>query len=111
MRKVITILIAAFVLMLAACSPAKSIIGTWKSQSTVLGVVTETSYVFNEDGSGKICNIVDIPFTYAIEGNKLTLTTNVIGLDISTKEYEFSIKGGILKLDSESEHIELTKGK
>lgn len=111
MRKIVTLLIVICAMMVCACSTDKSIVGTWKSQSTVLGVVTETTYVFNEDGSGSKRGIVDIPFTYSIDGNKLTITTNVIGVDISTKEYAFERSGDILELRSGNEYIKLTKEK
>lgn len=46
-------LILILVLSLASCSSyEKKIIGEWKTRKTTLGIVTESSYTFNEDGSG-----------------------------------------------------------
>ena len=39
---------------LASCgSLEKKLVGTWKGQNSTLGIVTEYSYTFNEDGTGK----------------------------------------------------------
>lgn len=111
MRKFVAIMLVAVTLMLCACSPAKRIVGSWKTQSTVLGVVVETTYVFNEDGTGKKCGAVDIPFTYAVEESKLRISTSVIGVEVSQKEYEISFKGSTLVLTNGDELIELTKVK
>ena len=49
MKRLVSIAIIVVLLALCACSPAKRIVGEWKTQSTVLGVVVETTYVFDEN--------------------------------------------------------------
>lgn len=99
MRKVITVLlIAAMVLMLCSCAVyEKAIIGTWKYQTTVLGVVTETTYEFKEDGKGTMTNVLPIEFTYAFVDDELHITTSALGIE-NTVEYTFEFSGSKLTL-------------
>ncbi len=104
-----TSLVIVMAFLLVACSaPEKSIVGTWKSQSTVLGVVTETEYVFNEDGTGTKSSVLDIDFTYTIGEEKLTITTVTLGIE-SKDEYSFEFKDNKLALTNDSETISLSK--
>ncbi len=108
-RTVIALLTIVMILMVVACSaPEKSIVGTWKSQNTFLGVVTETKYVFNEDGTGTKSTVLDVDFTYTIAEDKLTITTVTLGIE-SKDEYSFQFKDNKLILTNDSETIDLDK--
>ena len=111
MKRLVSIAILVVLLALCACSPAKRIVGEWKTQSTVLGVVVETTYVFDENGTGKKCGAAEIPFTYEVQDNKLLITTSIIGVDVSKKEYSIDFKGNTIILTDENEVIELIKEK
>jgi len=90
MRK-ITAGLLLFVMMISLCActiTEKAIVGTWKSQSSILGVVTETIYTFNEDGTGTKSNVLDVDFTYAFSDEKLLITTSVLGV-ASTEEFSY----------------------
>ena len=112
MRKFIAcLLLVVMVFALCSCAaPEKSIVGTWKNQTTVLGVVTETTYTFNEDGTGTKSNVLDINFTYSFEEEKLLITTSTLGIE-NTEKYSFDFNGDKLVLTGEKETIELEKVK
>ena len=55
MKKLVSIAIIVVLLALCACSPAKRIVGEWKTQSTVLGVVVETNALFRADSVQPVC--------------------------------------------------------
>lgn len=108
-RAIAALLVMVLVLTLCSCaSPEKAIVGTWKSQNTVLGVVTETKYVFNEDGTGTMTNIIDIGFTYAFVDEKLVITTETLGIQSST-EYTYQFDGSKLTLRNDNDTINLEK--
>ena len=105
------ILVVVMMLSLCACStPEKAIVGKWKSNNTVLGVVTETTYTFNEDGTGTKSNVLDVEFTYSFTEDKLVITTVTLGIE-SSAEYTFEFSGDKLVLTSEKETINLEKVK
>ncbi len=112
MRKVLAgLLLAVMVLGLCACAaPEKAIVGTWKNQSTVLGVVTETTFTFNEDGTGTKSSVLDVDFTYSIEEETLLITTSALGIEY-TEKYSFDFKINKLVLTGEKDTIELEKVK
>ena len=112
MKKIFTVVLTLVIILnLCACaSPSKAIIGTWKSQTTVLGVVTETSYTFNEDGTGEKTTVLDVPFTYTISKDKLIITTTVLGISTS-EEYSFDFSGNKLVLSGDQDTIVLVKNK
>ena len=110
MKKIIALsllLVIAFGLFSCALGE-KAIVGTWTHQNNILGVVTETTYTFNADGTGKKSNVLDIGFTYSFEGGKLLITTTVLGID-STEEYSVSFGANKLTLTNEKDTIELEK--
>ena len=113
MKKAISVLLAV-VVVLTLCScvalDEKAIIGTWKNQNTVLGVVTETEYVFNEDGTGSITNLVSVPFTHSFEEGKLIITTSTLGIK-NTTEYSYDFEKDSLTLTDDSDTIKLEKVK
>ena len=112
MKKIVAaVLVAVMVLGLCACSiSSKAIIGTWKNQTTVLGVVTETVYTFNEDGTGNLSNVVDMPFTYSFSDDKLLITMTVLGIS-TTEEYTYEFGVNKLTLTKGDETIVLEKAK
>lgn len=108
-RTVAVMLVLALALSLCACTLAeKLILGTWKSQTKVLGVVTEVSYTFNDDGTGLRSGALDTSFTYVIEEDRLTITTSVLGIDVD-EEYTFQISGSKLVLTGENETLTLER--
>lgn len=104
MRKVIAILlVVVMVFGVCACSSSEDlIIGTWKNQTTILGVVTETKYTFNEDGTGTKNLIFDMDFKYAISGNTLSIKITTLGVE-TTEEFAFEFEGAKLKLTKDGE--------
>ena len=120
--KIISLLVALLMLVtaLAACSPKMMIKGTWVKQDSVLGIVTETTYVFNEDGTGSMSTVlgIDIPMTYTIDSSKLTVKIDTIdvaedvleqlGIDYSI-EYSYSIVGNKLTLSDGKKDMVFTK--
>lgn len=108
-RTVAVVLLFAIVVGLCACTLGEVlIVGTWKSQTKVLGVVTEVSYTFNDDGTGMRSGALDTSFTYVIEGDQLAITTSVLGVDV-TEEYTYEISGSKLVLTGENETITLER--
>lgn len=112
MRKIISCLMLVLLVfgMCACSSPEESIVGTWTSRNTVLGIVTETVYTFNEDGTGTKSNVLDIDFTYAFSEEKLSITTTTFGIEI-TEEYSYEFKDSKLVLTGENDTISLEKVK
>jgi len=108
MKKTILALLIVAILVLCACSVELAIVGTWKNQTTVLGVVTETIYTFNDDGTGSKKTVLETDFTYEVSGDKLTITTSVLGIE-STEEYTVDVSWNELTLRSEEETITLEK--
>lgn len=95
MKKIIICFIAIVLMAfsLSSCgSPQKNIVGSWKYQSTVLGVVTETTYKFNDDGKGSMNAVVNVAFTYSLSEDSLYITTNLLGFE-NTEEYTFEFDG------------------
>ncbi len=108
-RIIAAALIAVMLFTLAACSsPEKDIIGTWKCESSLLGISANSEYTFNEDGTGKINLIIDLDFTYAITDDKLSITTKTLGIE-STDTYSYSFKGDTLTLINDEETLVLEK--
>ena len=108
-KAVAVVLLVAIVLGLCACTLAeKMILGTWKTQTKVLGLETEVSYTFKEDGTGVRSGVLDMDFTYTMDGDRLTITTSVLGVDVD-EEYTFQISGKELVLTRESETITLVR--
>lgn len=110
MRKIAAlVLVVVMVFMLSAClAPKLAIVGTWKSEETVLGVVTQTSYTFNEDGTGEMTGVLTVPFTYIFTEDKLCITTKVIGIE-NTTSYTYQFSGKKLTLTGEKETLVLEK--
>ena len=109
-RVLILLLVVIMVAMCACSSYEKAILGTWKNQKNVLGVVTETVYVFNEDGTGSRTTVlgIQVGFTYTITEELLTITTTTLGFE-SNEEYTYEFSGNKLILENDSETISLTR--
>ena len=110
MRKVLCFVLV-FVMVAAMCgcgAPEKQIVGTWKSRNSVLGVVTETTYIFRADGTGERTGLLTTAFTYEFSGDKLLLTTSVL-LVKNTEEYTFRFEGKKLTLSGSKETITLER--
>ena len=121
MKKMRLIAIAAAVLLvLAACSAQSRIVGTWEGQSSLLGIVTEYEYTFNEDGTGKVPGPLglSVDMKYTVEGDTLVIKNavveaaeEIVGKDFSTT-YTVKFGSGTLTLvDAEGKEINLTKVK
>ena len=109
MRKVLSfVLVLVLVAAMCGCTPEKAIVGTWKSHNTVLGVVTETTYVFRADGTGERSNLLTTAFTYTISKDTLTLTTSVMGLE-RTESFSYRFEGKKLILTDSKETITLER--
>ncbi len=107
---ILSMIVILFCSLWSCASPEKAIIGSWVERKTVLGVVTETTYTFNEDSSGKITNVVDVNFSYTISDDKLLITTKVLGIE-DTEEYSFAFDGDTLTLTGNGETVSLEKVK
>lgn len=103
MKAKISVILVAVILVctlaFSACSAQDKIIGTWTSQQTMLGIVTESSVTFNEDGTGIASGILGLTgnMTYVINENILTVTYDIFGV-ATTKNYSFTIKGDTLTI-------------
>lgn len=105
----LTILALVAVLMLASCGKAKkvSIAGSWGADSG-----SETVYLFNEDGTGKISigTTVSKSFTYETNDNTLKIVTEILGQK-DEQEYTYSIDGDVLTMTRNNESVTYTKQK
>lgn len=110
MRKILALfLVLTMALGFVSCAtPEQSIVGEWKCQESILGVVTETKYTFNEDGTGTKSAVVDVDFTYSFTEDKLIITTSVLGVE-SKDEYFFKFSGKKLELTGKDKTINLEK--
>ena len=109
MRRVLSfVLVLVLVAAMCGCSPEKAIVGTWTSKNTVLGVVTETTYVFRADGTGERSGLITTAFTYTIDKDALVLTTSVLGLE-HKESYAYRFEGNKLTLTGGDEPIVLEK--
>lgn len=110
MKKIsLTILALVAVLMLASCGKAKkvSIAGSWSADSG-----SETVYLFNEDGTGKISigTTVSKSFTYETNDNTLKIVTEILGQK-DEQEYTYSIDGDVLTMTRNNESVTYRKQK
>ena len=103
MKAKISVILVAVILVctlaFAACSAQDKIVGTWTSQQTTLGIVTESTMTFNEDGTGIASGILGLTgnMMYVINENILTVTYDIFGV-ATTKNYSFTIKGDTLTI-------------
>ena len=113
MKKVVSciLIVCCVAALFTGCmKPEKEIIGTWNGEASILGVVAEYSFTFNEDGTGKMTTALDIgvSMTYTITDDKLSVTTSLLGID-NTTVYSYSFGKGTLTLNDGERSIVLTK--
>ncbi|MBE7000540.1 MAG: hypothetical protein IJF34_06600 [Clostridia bacterium] len=108
-KLILPLIVALLVLALASCTLG-GVVGSWKSETEILGFSAETVYTFEKDGNGRYSTLlgVDVDFTYTLEDGILTITTHALGLSNST-EYECSRDGDTLTLTKDGTSVTLTK--
>ncbi|MBR2867828.1 MAG: hypothetical protein IKB88_02020 [Clostridia bacterium] len=96
MKKVLSVVIAVCVLIVsfAGCTAIseKLIVGEWTANTSILGVSTKTTYLFNEDGTGSISTVmgIEIAVDYTIDEETLIIITDTPALQKTFKyTYEF----------------------
>ena len=113
MRRIAALLLVlGLVLSFAACSAEQKIVGTWKNQTTAMGVVVETTYTFHEDGTGTLSTILvpSMDFTYKVSDDVLTIRADVLGIGGSV-DYQLTFDGDQMTMTSTGESLTLTKVK
>lgn len=97
----ITLILVLFVAVFAGCTPVEEkIVGKWTYTETVLGVVTERTYVFNADGTGTAPgeitgDLIPLEMKWSVYENQITIEKSI------TKDpviYTFELKGDTLTL-------------
>ena len=88
-------------------SKESSIAGSWGADSG-----SETVYLFNEDGTGKISigTTVSKSFTYETNDNTLKIVTEILGQK-DEQEYTYSIDGDVLTMTRNNESVTYRKQK
>ena len=102
MKKVISValLLLMVVTVFAGCSnPQKDIVGTWTGETSVYGIISEKTYTFNEDGTGKTKTLlgVEVEITYTIDDTTLTVITTALGVSNETA-YSYTLEDNVLTL-------------
>ena len=112
MKRIFTLCICLIFILLCSCSAVSgiAIVGEWQSDDSILGVEIETTYVFNDDGTGEMTTVLGLSqdFTYEFKGDKLNITTEILGIK-NTEVYDYTFKGDVLTLEGDNSTIELTK--
>jgi len=113
MKKAITLILAVLMMLsvFTACSGG-NLTGTWIHHDTILGVVTEEKFVFNEDGTGSMTTILGIEtdMTYTVEDGKLVITVSALGIE-TEHEYTYEFSKGKLLITANGETREFEKQK
>ena len=102
MKKTIALLLTALLcaVCLSACAkPENQILGKWTGEASILGVVTEYSYEFREDGSGVMSTALNLGLEmhYTITDTELSVTTALLGIE-NTDTYTYVFSGDTLTL-------------
>ncbi len=104
MKKILSIALILVVLVsaFAACgTPVEErIAGKWTYQETVLGIVTEKTFVFNADGTGTAPgeitgDLIPLEMKWSISENVLTIDKTISKEPVT---YTFVLKGDVLTL-------------
>ena len=74
----------------AAAEARKALVGTWLQRDSDWN----DTYIFNADGTGKLISGPEYPFTYAVNGDTLTLT---YGED-DEEEFTITVDGNLLTM-------------
>ena len=100
----LTVMVMTFIL--ASCG-STTIVGTWTMEQDG----TTTEYTFNEDQTGQI-NMAGITLdtSYAIEGDKITITMKVLGQE-QKMEYTYQINKDALTLTDSGNSFTMNKKK
>ena len=113
MKKLVSlVLVAALMLCVLTSCAGESLVGTWSRQYTVLGVVNEDEYVFNEDGTGRMTTVLGIglDMTYTAEDGNLEMLVKILGIETKL-EYTYEFEKGNLLLTKDGETVVLEKQK
>ena len=104
MKKLLSIalILAVIVSAFAACGTPveEKIAGKWTYQETILGIVTERTFVFNADGTGTAPgeltgDLIPLEMKWSITDNTLTVAKTISKEPVS---YTFVLKGDTLTL-------------
>lgn len=120
MKKIICAAVALCLILVCLCGCQgvlfeKAIVGEWTAKTNILdsGVVTETTYTFNEDKTGSISGLFgfDIATTYTIDETNLVIVTDTALLK-QTLSYTYEFDGdNLILVDSDGTQTTLTKVK
>ena len=107
MKKILSIALILVVLVsaFASCGTPieEKIAGKWTYQETILGIVTEKTFVFNADGTGTAPgeltgDLIPLEMKWSITDDTLTVDKTVSKEPVS---YKFVLKGDVLTLTKE----------
>ena len=122
MFKKILLLSLCVILIIAGiihvCNGKTSIVGTWKTDATVLGLSesqsTEVILTFNKDGTAVFKNDIgngntaDTKFEYVVNDNTITvLSANDVTLE--DESYTYEIKNNVLTISDGKRKVEYKK--
>lgn len=97
---VVLILVIAVTVFASCQSPEESIVGTWTYNETVLGIVTERTYVFNADHTGTAPgeitgDLIPLEMRWSIYEQQLSIEKP---LGSNPHTYTFDVSGDTLTL-------------
>ncbi len=104
MKKLISLalVLAVVITALAACGTPveEKLAGKWTYNETILGLVTERTYVFNADGTGTAPgeltgDLIPLEMKWSVNESTLTIEKTYSKEPVS---YTFTIKGDVLTL-------------
>lgn len=124
-KKILFVFVAALLIIvgiIAFHNDKPSIIGTWKSDATIIGLSepqnTEVILIFNNDGTALFKNpsvgggTVDTKFEYTIKDNTLNvITVNNVEMQTTDNIYEYYIKQDILTIYFREQELTFQKVK
>lgn len=114
MKKTLIIAVCMAFVLLCSCAAVSgvAIVGEWESNESILGVDIETTYVFNDDGTGELETVLGLTqaFTYELEGDKLIIATETLGIK-NTEVYVYTFEDDMLTLEGDNSTIELIRKK
>ncbi|QAT48460.1 hypothetical protein EQM14_00945 [Caproiciproducens sp. NJN-50] len=102
MKKILPVLLAAFLLLCTGCKTASKpepdrIAGVWKDSYGL------TEYRFNQNGTMKIeaLNFGSFKGTYSIQGSQITMQYKIVVKNVK-ETYDYRIDGDTLYLDDQA---------
>lgn len=103
MKKILSVVLILVIAVtaFAACQPAEErIVGTWTYKETVLGIVTERTYVFNADHTGTAPgdltgDLIPLEMKWSIFEDQLSIEKT---LGSNPVTYTFDVSGDTLTL-------------